>query len=221
MAGTRTYLGDEREFFSRTPATEDLRPQHHGCPRVAGPEEREQSAPERATQLAAGGWEPKFGDLRPHEEGAIVENATRAWDMAFYALPFQEGDRILTARAEYASNAIAFLQVARHHGVSVETVPDDETGQLSVAALREMVDERVKLIAVTHHRSPKKRATNSIIRVGSGRSAPNSSNSAPRISSGQNIVSITMTSSFTRRVASWAFSRIEQVFSRIRSAASA
>ncbi len=84
------------------------------------------------------------------DEIAVVENATRAWDMAYYALPFQEGDRILTARAEYASNAIAFLQTARKHGVSVETVPDDESGQLSVDALRQMIDERVKLIAVTH-----------------------------------------------------------------------
>jgi selenocysteine lyase/cysteine desulfurase len=84
------------------------------------------------------------------DEIAVVENATRAWDMAFYGLRFQEGDRILTARAEYASNAIAFLQTARRSGVSVEIVPDDETGQLSVAALRELVDERVRLIAVTH-----------------------------------------------------------------------
>ncbi len=84
------------------------------------------------------------------DEIAVVENATRAWDMAYYALPFQEGDRILTARAEYASNAIAFLQTARRHGVSVETVPDDESGQLSVGALGAMIDERVKLIAVTH-----------------------------------------------------------------------
>jgi selenocysteine lyase/cysteine desulfurase len=84
------------------------------------------------------------------DEIAVVENATRAWDMAFYALPFSQGDRILTARAEYASNAIAFLQVARRFGVSVEAVPDDESGQMSVSALREMVDDRVKLIAVTH-----------------------------------------------------------------------
>ena len=32
-AGTLQFLGDEREFFSRTPATEDLRPQHHGMGR--------------------------------------------------------------------------------------------------------------------------------------------------------------------------------------------
>jgi cysteine desulfurase/selenocysteine lyase len=84
------------------------------------------------------------------DEVALVENATRGWDMAFYALPFGAGDRILTSVAEYASNAIAFLQVARRTGAVVEVVPDDETGQLSVDALEEMVDERTRLIAITH-----------------------------------------------------------------------
>jgi cysteine desulfurase / selenocysteine lyase len=84
------------------------------------------------------------------DEVAVIENATRAWDMAFYSIPLGPGDRILTATAEYASNYIAFLQVARKTGAKVEPVPNDEHGQLSVEALREMVDERVKLIAITH-----------------------------------------------------------------------
>ncbi|WP_282204912.1 aminotransferase class V-fold PLP-dependent enzyme [Kitasatospora fiedleri] len=84
------------------------------------------------------------------EDVAVVESATRAWDMAFHALPWAPGDRILTARAEYASNAIAYLQTARRHGVRVEVVPDDADGQLDVDALRAMIDERVRLIAVTH-----------------------------------------------------------------------
>jgi cysteine desulfurase / selenocysteine lyase len=87
------------------------------------------------------------------DEIAVVENATRAWDMAFYSLPFKPGDRILTARAEYASNVIAFLQVARRTGVVVEVVDDDEHGQFSVADLRRRLDHGggdVKLIAMTH-----------------------------------------------------------------------
>jgi cysteine desulfurase/selenocysteine lyase len=84
------------------------------------------------------------------DEIAVVENATRAWDMAFYSVPLGPGDRILTAMAEYASNYIAYLQLARRTGAKVEPVPNEEHGQLSVEALREMVDERVKLISITH-----------------------------------------------------------------------
>ncbi len=83
-------------------------------------------------------------------EIAVLENATRAWDMAFYSIPFQAGDRILTSIAEYASNYIAFLQIAHKTGVVVEAIPNDEHGQVSVEALLNIIDERVKLIAVTH-----------------------------------------------------------------------
>jgi cysteine desulfurase / selenocysteine lyase len=85
-----------------------------------------------------------------HDEIAIMENATRAWTMAFYGIDFEPGDRILTSRAEYASNYIAYLQVTQRTGASVEPIPNDEHGQLDVEALRDAVDERVKLIALTH-----------------------------------------------------------------------
>lgn len=83
-------------------------------------------------------------------EIAFVENATRAWDMAFYSLDFTPGDRILTAKAEYVSNYIAYLQVARKTGAVVEVVDNDNHGQISVAALEAMIDDRVKLISITH-----------------------------------------------------------------------
>lgn len=84
------------------------------------------------------------------DEIAFVENATRAWDMAFYSIPFLPGDRILTAQAEYASNYIAYLQVARKTGAQVEVIPNDEHGQICLEQLKRMLDDRVKLIAITH-----------------------------------------------------------------------
>ncbi|WP_298245645.1 aminotransferase class V-fold PLP-dependent enzyme [uncultured Bradyrhizobium sp.] len=83
------------------------------------------------------------------DEIALVENATVAWQMAFYSLPFRKGDRILTAEAEYAANYVAFLQVAKRTGAVIEVVPSDASGELDVDALARMIDERVKLIAVT------------------------------------------------------------------------
>jgi cysteine desulfurase/selenocysteine lyase len=87
------------------------------------------------------------------DEIAVVENATRAWDMAFYGLTLGPGDRILTARAEYASNVIAFLQVARRTGAVIEVIDNEESGQLSVSDLRRRLDDGngpVKLVAITH-----------------------------------------------------------------------
>lgn len=83
-------------------------------------------------------------------EVAFIENATRAWDMAFYAFKFKPGDKILTSVAEYGSNLIGMIQQANRFGAEVIFVPDDESGQLDVNALEKMVDDKVKLIAISH-----------------------------------------------------------------------
>jgi cysteine desulfurase / selenocysteine lyase len=83
-------------------------------------------------------------------EIALVENATVGWWMAFHALPLGPGERILTARAEYASNYISYLQAAKRRGVLVETVPSRDSGELDLEALDRMIDGRVRLISITH-----------------------------------------------------------------------
>ncbi|GGU97240.1 aminotransferase class V [Actinomadura cremea] len=85
------------------------------------------------------------------DEIAYVENATRAWDMAFYAIPFTEGDRILTTTGEYSSNAIAYQQVAAAKGARVEVVPDGPDGAISLPALEaELAKGGVRLVSLNH-----------------------------------------------------------------------
>jgi cysteine desulfurase/selenocysteine lyase len=84
------------------------------------------------------------------DEIALMESATAGWQQAFGSIPFRPGDRILTTRSEYASNFIGYLQVARRSGARVEVVPDDEHGQLDVAALANLLDDRVRLISISH-----------------------------------------------------------------------
>lgn len=83
-------------------------------------------------------------------EIAYVENATRAWDMAFYSLPLKEGDRILTAEAEYVSNFLGFLHQAERRGLDIDVAPCDASGQLDLDALERMITPNTKLIAITH-----------------------------------------------------------------------
>lgn len=84
------------------------------------------------------------------DEIAFAESATHAWNMVFYAFRFQPGDRILTTFAEYGSNIIAYVQQSQRYGVDVVFVPDDEYGQIDTAALENLIDDRVKLISISH-----------------------------------------------------------------------
>ena len=70
-------------------------------------------------------------NAEPHEI-ALVESATVAWNAAFHAMRFKPGDRLITGRSEYVSNAINLL-LARDPWPGVDfvdgvQVPADEPG---------------------------------------------------------------------------------------------
>lgn len=98
------------------------------------------------------GFYPSIARLIGAEESEIgfIENATRAWDLAFYSLDFKPGDRILTCVSEYSSNYISYLQVAKKTGAEIVVVPDDKHGQIDLAALERAIDKRTKLVSISH-----------------------------------------------------------------------
>lgn len=83
------------------------------------------------------------------DEIGLMENATVAWQMAFYGLKFTAGDRILTCEAEYGANYVAYLQMAKRTGLVIDVIPSDGAGEIDLAALERMIDGRVKLISIT------------------------------------------------------------------------
>lgn len=80
---------------------------------------------------------------------ALFDNSTHAWNAACYSVPLAAGDRILTGRNEYGSAVLAYLQVAQRTGAEIVVVPDDESGQIDVTALADLIDARTKLIGLT------------------------------------------------------------------------
>lgn len=82
------------------------------------------------------------------EEIALMGSNTLAWASVFYGMMFREGDRILTSRSEYGANYVAFVQMQKRTGCIIDVIASDNTGATSPAALEQMIDNRVKLIAV-------------------------------------------------------------------------
>ncbi|MFO1049302.1 MAG: aminotransferase class V-fold PLP-dependent enzyme [Geminicoccaceae bacterium] len=81
---------------------------------------------------------------------ALVANATVAWQAGFYALAadFRPGDRILTTRR--IRRQLRRLSADRAPpGIAIDVIPDGPDGALDPAALAAMLDERVRLIAIT------------------------------------------------------------------------
>jgi selenocysteine lyase/cysteine desulfurase len=73
---------------------------------------------------------------------AMQQNSTVAFAQAFAAFDLHRGDRILTSRADYASNQIMYLALSRRVGVEVARAPDAPEGGIDPQAVREMVRRR-------------------------------------------------------------------------------
>src|SRR5438876_5114888 len=86
---------------------------------------------------------------------AIVENATVAFSQAMSAFDFRPGDRIVTTRADYPSNQLTYLSLARRAGVETVRADDLPEGGVDPASVRQLArharTRRVGLRSVPTH----------------------------------------------------------------------
>ncbi len=81
---------------------------------------------------------------------AMQQNSTVAFTQAFAAFDLRRGDLILTSRADYASNQIMYLALARRVGVEIVRAPDAPEGGIDPQAVRQMVaGRRPTLVALS------------------------------------------------------------------------
>lgn len=84
------------------------------------------------------------------DEIALVDSATRAWQLAFSAVSFRDGDRIICSRTEYASNHLAFLQLRERVDVEIIAVPAATSGAIDLERFASELDQGAALVALTH-----------------------------------------------------------------------
>ncbi|GAK32991.1 hypothetical protein JCM17846_11900 [Iodidimonas nitroreducens] len=83
-------------------------------------------------------------------EIAFLPSATDAWGRAFYSLKLGPGDKVVTAFNEYCSNFVSLLDRQRKSGIEIIVIGPDESGDLDLAAMEAALDDRVKVIAISH-----------------------------------------------------------------------
>ena len=83
------------------------------------------------------------------DDYAFVGSAVDGWTKAFYSLPLQPGDNIVTAYNEYCSNYVAYLQVAKLHDVEIRVAKPAEGGGIDLGHLADLIDARTRLISIS------------------------------------------------------------------------
>lgn len=82
---------------------------------------------------------------------AFTTNATDSYNRALSAIPFKQGDVILTSENDYPSNFIAFLSLQKRFGVKIITVKNTASGEIDLDDLEEKLRTYTpRMVSVTH-----------------------------------------------------------------------
>jgi cysteine desulfurase/selenocysteine lyase len=95
----------------------------------------------------------KFINARHTEEVIFVRNTTEAVNLVAYTwgrANVSKGDKIVLTIMEHHSNIVPWQLLAEERGARVEFIKVDEDGFLRQNEIHEMIDDRTKLVGMTH-----------------------------------------------------------------------
>ncbi|MCK5625318.1 aminotransferase class V-fold PLP-dependent enzyme, partial [Candidatus Bathyarchaeota archaeon] len=91
-----------------------------------------------------------FINSRSDEEIIITKNTSEGINIIARGLKWRKGDRIVTTNIEHHSNFIVWLRIKERYGVDVEIVQPDKEGIFNILDFENTIDDRTKLVAITH-----------------------------------------------------------------------
>ncbi len=106
------------------------------------------AAMERARQKVA-----RFIGARSAREIIFTRNTTEAINLvanAWGRVNLKAGDRILLTQIEHHSNLVPWQIIAQATGAELDFIPIDGSGRLALDTLPALLNERTKLVALTH-----------------------------------------------------------------------
>ena len=83
------------------------------------------------------------------EEVIFTKNTTEAINTVASGLRWKKGDKVVTTLIEHHSNFLPWLRL-KSFGVALDIVKPDKNGEFNVSDFKEVIDDKTRLVAVTH-----------------------------------------------------------------------
>lgn len=84
------------------------------------------------------------------EHYAFTASAVEAWVRAFYSVPMEKGDNIVTAYNEYCANFVAYLQQARRRKIEIRVARSLPEGGLDLDHFESLIDDKTRLVTLSY-----------------------------------------------------------------------
>jgi len=95
----------------------------------------------------------EFINAKSENEIIMTKNTTEGINLIAMGLKWKRGEKIVTSLIEHHSNFIVWLRVKNNYGIELEVVKPKEPvekGLLDIADFEKIIDDKTKLVALTH-----------------------------------------------------------------------